>query len=100
MEERNCNNCSNYKPSGDYQNTEQSDRKMMIPVILTILLCVIAYLCWQNYDLKQKHQNCISIDSDGDMWVTKDGNSERVTSDNIWNELDKLGVDDVENYEE
>lgn len=71
MEERNCNNCNNYRPSGDYRNTEQSDRKMMIPVIITILLCVIAYLGWQNYDLKQKHQNCISVDSDGNMWFTK-----------------------------
>ena len=100
MEERNCNNCNNYRPSGVYQNTEQSDRKMMIPVIITILLCVIAYLGWQNYDLKQKYQNCISVDSDGNMWFTKGDSSELITPSNIWDELDKLGVDDIENYEE
>lgn len=100
MEERNCNNCNNYRPSGDYRNTEQSDRKMMIPVIITILLCVIAYLGWQNYDLKQKHQNCISVDSDGNMWFTKGNSSELVTPSNIWEELDKLGADDIESYEE
>lgn len=93
MEERNCNNCGNYRPSDDYRNTERSDRKMMIPVIITLLLCVIAYLGWQNYDLKQKHQNCISVDSDGNMWFTKGDSSELVTPSNIWDELDKLGAD-------
>lgn len=96
MEERNCNNCDNYRPSGDCRNTEQSDRKMMIPVIITILLCVIAYLGWQNYDLKQKHQNCISVDSDGNMWFTKGDSSELVTPSNILDELDKLGADDID----
>lgn len=98
MEERNCNNCGNYKPSDDYQNTEKSDRSLMIPVFFILLLCVIGWLWYQNNELKselqtmqKRHNNCISVDSDGNMWFTKGDTSELVTPSNIWDELDKLG---------
>lgn len=99
--ERNCNNCGNYKPSGDYQNTNPSDRGSFAPLIILLLICALAYFIYQNQQLSvelQKHQNCISVDSDGNMWFTKGDMSELVTPSNIWNELDKLGVDDVEDY--
>lgn len=94
MEERNCNNCGNYRPSGDYQNTNSSDRGSFAPLIIVLLVCALAYFIYQNQQMSaelEKHKNCISVDSDGNMWFTKGDTSELVTPSNIWNELDKLG---------
>lgn len=94
MEERNCNNCNNYRPSGDYQNTNSSDRGLFAPLIIVLLVCALAYFIYQNQQMSaelEKHKNCISVDSDGNMWFTKGDSSELVTPSNIWDELDKLG---------
>lgn len=94
MEERNCNNCNNYRPSGDYQNTNSSDRGSFAPLIIVLLVCALAYFIYQNQQMSaelEKHKNCISVDSDGNMWFTKGDTSELVTPSNIWGELDKLG---------
>ena len=94
MEERNCNNCNNYRPSDDYQNTNSSDRGSFAPLIIVLLVCALAYFIYQNQQMGaelEKHKNCISVDSDGNMWFTKGDTSELVTPSNIWDELDKLG---------
>lgn len=94
MEERNCNNCNNYRPSGDYQNTNTGDRGSFAPLIIVLLVCALAYFIYQNQQMSaelEKHKNCISVDSDGNMWFTKGDSSELVTPSNIWDELDKLG---------
>lgn len=94
MEERNCNNCNNYRPSGDYQNTNTGDRGSFAPLIIVLLVCTLAYFIYQNQQMSaelEKHKNCISVDSDGNMWFTKGDSSELVTPSNIWDELDKLG---------
>ena len=95
--ERNCSNCGNYKPNGDYQNNNSSDRGSFAPLIILLLFCALAYFIYQNQQMSaelEKHKNCISVDSDGNMWFTKDGESEHVTPSNIWDELDRLGSDD------
>ena len=97
----NCNNCGNYRPTGDYQNTNSSDRGSFAPLIILVLVCALAYFIYQNQQMSaelEKHKNCISVDSDGNMWFTKGDMSELVTPSNIWDELDKLGADDVEDY--
>ena len=94
MEERNCNNCNNYRPSGDYQNTNTGDRGSFAPLIIVLLVCALAYFIYQNQQMSaelEKHKNCISVDSDGNVWFTKGDSSELVTPSNIWDELDKLG---------
>lgn len=94
MEERNCNNCGNCRPSGDYQNTNSGDRGSFAPLIIVLLVCALAYFIYQNQQMSaelEKHKNCISVDSDGNMWFTKGDTSELVTPSNIWDELDKLG---------
>lgn len=93
-EERNCNNCGNYRSTCDYQNTNSSDRGSFAPLIIVLLVCALAYFIYQNQQMSaelEKHKNCISVDSDGNMWFTKDDISELVTPSNIWDELDKLG---------
>lgn len=93
-EERNCNNCGNYRSTCDYQNTNSSDRGSFAPLIIVLLVCALAYFIYQNQQMSaelEKHKNCISVDSDGNMWFTKDDTSELVTPSNIWDELDKLG---------
>lgn len=93
-EERNCNNCGNYRSTCDYQNTNSSDRGSFAPLIIVLLVCALAYFIYQNQQMSaelEKHKNCISVDSDGNMWFTKDDTSELVTPSNIWGELDKLG---------
>mgnify|MGYP006963070132 CR=1 FL=1 len=99
MEERNCNNCNNYRPSGDYQNTNSSDRGSFAPLIIVLLVCALAYFIYQNQQMSaelEKHKNCISVDSDGNMWFTKGDTSELVTPSNILDEIDKLGADDID----
>lgn len=94
MEERNCNNCGNYRSTCDYQNTNSSDRGSFAPLIIVLLVCALAYFIYQNQQMSaelEKHKNCISVDSDGNMWFTKGDSSELVTPSNIWDELDKLG---------
>ena len=94
MEERNCNNCGNYRSTCDYQNTNSSDRGSFAPLIIVLLVCALAYFIYQNQQMSaelEKHKNCISVDSDGNMWFTKGDTSELVTPSNIWDELDKLG---------
>lgn len=94
MEERNCNNCGNYRSTCDYQNTNSSDRGSFAPLIIVLLVCALAYFIYQNQQMStelEKHKNCISVDSDGNMWFTKGDSSELVTPSNIWGELDKLG---------
>ena len=94
MEERNCNNCGNYRSTCDYQNTNSSNRGSFAPLIIVLLICALAYFIYQNQQMSaelEKHKNCISVDSDGNMWFTKGDTSELVTPSNIWNELDKLG---------
>lgn len=94
MEERNCNNCGNYRSTCDYQNSNSSDRGSFAPLIIVLLVCALAYFIYQNQQMSaelEKHKNCISVDSDGNMWFTKGDTSELVTPSNIWNELDKLG---------
>lgn len=94
MEERNCNNCGNYRSTCDYQNTSSSDRGSLAPLIIVLLVCALAYFIYQNQQMSaelEKHKNCISVDSDGNMWFTKGDTSELVTPSNIWDELDKLG---------
>lgn len=96
MEERNCNNCGNYRSTCDYQNTNSSDRGSFAPLIIVLLVCALAYFIYQNQQMSaelEKHKNCISVDSDGNMWFTKGDTSELVTPSNIWDELDKLGAD-------
>lgn len=96
MEERNCNNCGNYRSTGDYQNSNSSDRGSFAPLIIVLLVCALAYFIYQNQQMSaelEKHKNCISVDSDGNMWFTKGDSSELVTPSNIWDELDKLGAD-------
>ena len=93
-EERNCNNCGNYRSTCDYQNTNSSDRGSFAPLIIVLLVCALAYFIYQNQQMStelEKHKNCISVDSDGNMWFTKGDSSELVTPSNIWDELDKLG---------
>ncbi len=93
-EERNCNNCGNYRSTCDYQNTNSSDRGSFAPLIIVLLVCALAYFIYQNQQLSaelEKHKNCISVDSDGNMWFTKGDSSELVTPSNIWDELDELG---------
>lgn len=99
MEERNCNNCNNYRPSGDYQNSNTSDRGSFAPLIIVLLVCALAYFIYQNQQMSaelEKHKNCISVDSDGNMWFTKGDSSELVTPSNILDEIDKLGADDID----
>lgn len=94
MEERNCNNCGNYRSTCDYQNSNSSDRGSFAPLIIVLLVCALAYFIYQNQQMStelEKHKNCISVDSDGNMWFTKGDSSELVTPSNIWDELDKLG---------
>lgn len=94
MEERNCNNCGNYRSTCDYQNTNSNDRGSFAPLIIVLLVCALAYFIYQNQQMSaelEKHKNCISVDSDGNMWFTKGDTSELVTPSNIWDELDKLG---------
>lgn len=94
MEERNCNNCGNYRSTCDYQNSNSSDRGSFTPLIIVLLVCALAYFIYQNQQMStelEKHKNCISVDSDGNMWFTKGDSSELVTPSNIWDELDKLG---------
>lgn len=93
-EERNCNNCGNYRSTCDYQNTNSSDRGSFASLIIVLLVCTLAYFIYQNQQMSaelEKHKNCISVDSDGNMWFTKGDTSELVTPSNIWDELDKLG---------
>lgn len=94
MEERNCNNCGNYRSTCDYQNSSSSDRGSFAPLIIVLLVCALVYFIYQNQQMSaelEKHKNCISVDSDGNMWFTKGDTSELVTPSNIWDELDKLG---------
>lgn len=94
MEERNCNNCGNYRSTCDYQYSNSSDRGSFAPLIIVLLVCALAYFIYQNQQMSaelEKHKNCISVDSDGNMWFTKGDSSELVTPSNIWDELDKLG---------
>lgn len=99
MEERNCNNCGNYRSTGDHQNSNSSDRGSFAPLIIVLLVCALAYFIYQNQQMSaelEKHKNCISVDSDGNMWFTKGDSSELVTPSNIWDELEKLGTDDID----
>lgn len=103
--ERNCSNCGNYRSNGDYQNNNSSDRGSFAPLIILLLFCALAYFIYQNNQLQDelqtfqdRHSSCISVDKSGNMWFTKGDMSELITSSNIWDELDKLGADDSEEY--
>lgn len=103
--ERNCSNCGNYRPNGDYQNNNSGDRGSFAPLIILLLFCALAYFIYQNNQLQDelqtfqdRHNSCISVDKSGNMWFTKGDMSELVTPSNIWDELEKLGADDVEEY--